>query len=144
MPILIVETLINASPEVCFDLVRKIASDDDKSRQTANGEFALGQTVTFINSFLGVEQKLTVKVTEFERPSRFTDEMTQGVFKYFKHIHEFISRDNDTLLKDTFVWTMPLGVLGKIADRLFLENHLRNLVQRRNARLKQAAEDSQI
>lgn len=143
MPVFVVETQIKAPPAVCFDLVRKAASDDDKNKQITDGEFALGQTVTFISSFLGFRQTLAVKVAEFKRPHHFTDEMTRGVFKSFKHIHEFTEAGGGTLMKDTFIWTSPFGIFGKIADRLFLENLFRKLVKRRNARLKQIAETVQ-
>jgi len=34
----------------------------------------------------------------------------------------------------------PRGILGKIADKLLIERHLRNLVQTRNTKLKEIAE----
>jgi hypothetical protein len=43
-------------------------------------------------------------------------------------------------MRDTLLWTAPLGFLGKIADKLFLENHLRRLVTKRNLKLKEIAE----
>lgn len=140
MPVLVVETQIHASPEVCFDLIRTVSSDIDKNKQIISGEFAFGQTITFINSFFGIEQKLIVKVTEYKRPHHFTDEMVRGRFKSFKHIHEFIPNHGGTLLKDTFIWASPFGLIGKIVDRLLLKNHLNKIVTRRNAELKRRAE----
>ena len=88
-----------------------------------------------------MRQRLTVKVVEFERPRLFVDEMTEGNFKTFKHIHEFTENNGVTLMRDTLIWTSPLGILGKIVDRLLLERHLGNLVSTRNARLKEIAEN---
>ncbi|MDQ3253235.1 MAG: hypothetical protein M3R15_04900 [Acidobacteriota bacterium] len=62
------------------------------------------------------------------------------VFKSFRHIHEFLPHGNGTLMKDTLIWTSPLDILGKIADKLLIERHLRNLVQTRNTKLKEIAE----
>ena len=81
-----------------------------------------------------------MKVVEFDRPSLFVDEMTEGTFKTFKHIHEFLPQDSGTLIRDTLIWTSPLGVLGRLVDLLLLERHLRELVSGRNALLKQIAE----
>lgn len=39
-------------------------------------------------------------------------------------------------MTDALVWTAPLGVLGKIADRLFLVRHMTRFLQKRNSRLK--------
>ena len=102
----------------------------------------LGQTVTFEGTHFGIRQRLTVKVVEFDRPWLFVDEMVDGRFKSFKHVHEFIPRDNETLMRDTIEWASPYGVLGKIADKLLLEHHLRNLVSERNAKLKKIAEEA--
>ena len=148
MPIIVLETQINASAEVCFDLMRDIRLHTEtvantKERAVAgvtSGKIGLGQTVTFEGVHFGIRQRLTVKVTEFERPRLFVDEMTAGVFKSFKHIHEFFPNENGVLMRDTLHWKAPLGFLGNIADKLFLENHLRNLVTRRNSKLKEIAE----
>ena len=148
MPILILETEINAPPEVCFDLVRDISLHVQTTKQTGekasagrtHGKIALGETVTFESKHFGIRQRLTVKVTEFEKLQFFTDEMTHGTFKSFKHKHEFISKSDGTLMRDTLEWTSPFGFLGKIVDALLLENHLRKLVSRRNAELKRVAE----
>ena len=148
MPILILETEINAPPEVCFDLVRDISLHVQTTKQTGekasagrtHGKIALGETVTFEGKHFGIRQRLTVKVTEFEKLQFFTDEMTHGTFKSFKHKHEFISKSDGTLMRDTLEWTSPFGFLGKIVDALLLENHLRKLVSRRNAELKRVAE----
>lgn len=148
MPILIIETEIAASPEVCFDLVRDISLHVQTTKQTGekailgrtHGKIELGETVTFEGKHFGIRQRLTVKVTEFERPRLFTDEMIEGNFKSFKHKHEFIEKNGETLMIDTLEWVSPLGLLGKIVDAVLLENHLRELVSRRNAELKRVAE----
>ena len=148
MPTLIIETEINALPEVCFDLVRDISLHLQTLRNTGekavagrtHGKIALGETVTFEGKHFGIRQRLTVKITEFEKPNHFTDEMIKGTFKAFKHKHEFNKKGDGTLMRDTLEWTSPFGFLGKIVDALLLENHLRELVLRRNLELKRVAE----
>ncbi len=105
-----------------------------------DGMIGLGQTVTFEGTHFGIRQRLTVKVVEFDRPRLFVDEMIEGVFKSFKHVHEFFEMDNGTLMKDTLVWTSPFGILGKIVDKILLKRHLTQLVSTRNIKLKQLAE----
>lgn len=149
MPTIVLETLINATAEVCFDLMRDIRIHTETTAQTnekavagvTDGMIGLGQTVTFEGTHFGMRQRLTVKVTEFERPRLFVDEMIEGRFRSFKHIHEFVPNSGKTLMRDTLIWTSPFGVLGKIVDKLLLENHLRELVTTRNARLKEIAEN---
>ena len=148
MPTIVVETEINAPPEICFDLVRDISLHLKTAAETneravdgvTSGKISLGQTVTFEAVHFGIRQRLTAKVVEFEPPTRFVDEMSEGVFDSFRHVHEFLPTENGTLMRDTLVWTSPLGFIGKIADKLFLENYLKNFVRRRNAQLKCEAE----
>ena len=148
MPTIVVETEINAPPEICFDLVRDVSLHLKTAAETneravggvKGGKIGLGQTITFEAVHFGIRRRLTAKVVEFEPPARFVDEMSEGVFKSFRHIHEFLPKENGTLMRDTLVWTSPLGLLGKIADKLFLENYLKKIVRRRNAQLKCEAE----
>ncbi len=148
MPMIVLETLINAPAEVCFDLMRDIRIHTETTAQTnekavdgvTDGKIGVGQTVTFEGTHFGMRQRLTVKVTEFERPRLFVDEMIEGRFRFFKHIHEFDPRPEGTLMRDTLIWTSPLGFLGTIVDKLLLESHLRDLVTKRNVKLKEIAE----
>ncbi len=107
------------------------------------GMIGLGQTVTFEGTHFGMRQRLMVKVVEFERPHLFVDEMIEGRFRSFRHIHEFLSIDGGTLMLDTVVWVSPLGILGMIADKLLIRRHLRDLITTRNTKLKEIAEQAQ-
>ncbi len=148
MPEIFIETQIHAPAEVCFDLMRDVRIHTETIAQThekavagvTGGMIGVGQTVTFEGSHFGMRQRLTVEVTEFERPRLFVDEMIEGRFRSFKHIHEFIRVRSGTLMRDTLIWTSPFGILGMIVDKLVLERHLRDLVTARNKKLKQIAE----
>jgi len=148
MPQIVLETLINAPAETCFDLMRDIRIHTETTAHTnekavggvTDGMIGLGQTVTFEGTHFGFRQRLTVKVVEFERPFLFVDEMVEGKFISFRHIHEFTIQPAGTLMRDTLIWTSPFGILGRLVDKFLLERHLRTLVSGRNARLKEIAE----
>ncbi len=150
MPKLVIETHINASAETCFDLMRDVRVHTQTTSQTneravagvTDGMIGLGQTVTFEGTHFGMRQRLTVKVTAFDRPTLFVDDMVEGRFKSFKHIHEFTPQDGGTLMRDTLQWTSPLGIVGRIVDKLVLEKHLFDLVSKRNEMLKEIAESA--
>jgi len=44
---------------------------------------------------------------------------------------------------DVFDYTSPLGILGRMADRLFLVQYMRRLLEERNAIIKTVAESEQ-
>jgi ligand-binding SRPBCC domain-containing protein len=104
------------------------------------GLIGLGEEVTFEAVHFGIRQRLTSRITQFDRPHCFTDEMLRGAFRSLRHIHMFQSEGNGTLMQDTLTWTAPLGWLGKVADCLFLEAHMRKFLIERNANLKRIAE----
>lgn len=152
MPDLHLETIIKAPLEIVFDLSRSIdlhilSLEHTRERAVAGrltGLVEKGETVTWSAKHLGVTQKLTSLITDVEPYHFFADEMVSGAFKEFRHEHHFEKLENgDTFMKDLFSYTSPLGFLGIIADKLFLENYMTKLLEQRNLTLKQVAENDQ-
>ena len=149
MPIIILETHINAPILRCFDLARDLDLHCASTNQTRekvvagrlSGLIEGDETVTFEATHFGVRQRLTSKITEFDSPHRFVDEMLNGAFQSLHHVHEFEQTATGTLMRDTLTFVSPLGILGKIADKLFLEAYMRDFLQKRNAHLKMVAEN---
>ena len=148
MPKIVHETYIEAPIERCFDLARSIEvhietaskTNERAIAETTSGMMELGDWVTWKATHLGVRQKLTSKITEMERPHRFSDEMVKGAFHSFHHTHEFTESGSGTLMVDWFVYRAPLGFIGKLADKLFLERHMEEFLSTRAAELKRIAE----
>lgn len=148
MPTIIVETYIDVPPTVCFDLARDIGIHCQTASRTheraiagvTTGLIGLGEEVTFEAVHFGIRQRLTARITHFDRPHCFVDEMLQGALRSLRHTHEFRPVGTGTVMQDTLVWTSPMGWLGKLADTLFLEAHMRQFLVERNANLKQIAE----
>jgi ligand-binding SRPBCC domain-containing protein len=61
-----------------------------------SGLIELNESVTWKAKHFGFYQLLTSKITEFENPDYFVDEMV-GAFKWFKHKHSFTTHDDKTL-----------------------------------------------
>jgi len=140
MPVLDLETMIKAPAEICFDLLR------DKRVHSGtvwhiDGEAGVGQTVRFESKY-PLSREIKLVVVEYDRPLRLVDEMLQGPFSSFRHEHEFSPLNDETLMKDHVVWTSRIGSVGVLADSLFVKQYLKNLVQTRNAKLKEIAEAS--
>ncbi|MDU0199611.1 MULTISPECIES: SRPBCC family protein [Paenibacillus] len=150
MPSIRIELLIHAPAEVIFDLARSIDIHAKSTAQTrerpiagrTSGLIELGETVTWEAIHFGIKQKLTAKITEMARPSYFVDEQVRGAFKNFKHTHEFVPIEGGTRMIDTFIYTSPMGVLGKLADKWFLEAYMRDFLLQRNLYIKSAAEEA--
>jgi ligand-binding SRPBCC domain-containing protein len=148
VPVVRLETRVDAPPERCFDLARDVEAHTASTARTreravagvTSGLLGLGDEVTWEAVHFGVRQRLTARITRFDRPNLFEDEMVRGAFAWFRHTHEFRPFDGGTLMVDTFRYASPLGVLGVLADRLFLARYMRRLLTERAAYLKRAAE----
>jgi ligand-binding SRPBCC domain-containing protein len=137
MPTIVIETDIDAPGAICFDLMRDPRVHPGTELEIeGTGRIELGQRVTFVTK----PRTLVVEVVKCDRPEIFVDEMVQGPFASFRHVHEFKEINETTRLVDTLIWESPLGVIGKLADKL-VETRLRKVVSERNQRLKQLAEN---
>lgn len=107
------------------------------------GLLALGDRVTWEARHFGVRQRLTSEITAFTRPGHFRDSQVSGVFAWFHHDHRFEASGSGTLLTDEFAYRAPLGILGRLADHLFLTAYMRRFLSRRLQLLGQALETDQ-
>ncbi len=146
---IIIETKIHAPIEFCFDLARDVSAHTESAafsseRVVAPGRTAglleLGDLVAFEGRHFGIKQRFVARITELKRPDRFVDEMVYGTFKRLRHSHEFESIGEVTTMRDILEWQAPIGVVGRIADRLFLRRHMLWFVSRKQNALKQIAE----
>ena len=148
MPTIRLKTYILAPPERCFDLSLSVdlhaqSQASAHERPIAGvlaGGMRLGDTVTWEAEHFGVKQHLTTQISAYERPSRFTDEMVSGIFQQLRHTHIFVPQPHGTLMIDLFTFRAPLGVLGRLAEILFLTHYMKGLLLSRNRYLKQVAE----
>ena len=151
MPTIEIVTRIAATPERCFDLSRSIdlhqhSLESSSERAVAGvtaGLIGMGESVTWEARHFGVRQRLTSRITVFDRPHHFRDSMVAGAFARFDHDHWF-TRDGDvTVVRDVFDYAAPLGPLGRVADALFLTRYMRALLAERNAVVKRVAESEE-
>jgi ligand-binding SRPBCC domain-containing protein len=66
--------------------------------------------------------------------------MVKGTIKRFRHEHHLKIINEKVIIKDIFQYTSPLGILGKIADFLFLKIYMKNFLLERNKVIKNFAE----
>src|SRR5258708_26008510 len=116
MPTIRLETYINAPIERCFDLSLSVDLHRHSVAHTherpiagvTTGMMKLGDTVTWEAVHFGIKQRLVSKITAYERPYPFTDEMIRVAFQETTYIHEFGSQPPATLIIDLFSFRAPL------------------------------------
>ena len=148
---IVLETRIRAPIERVFDLARSIDAHIDSSSRSGevavagrtSGLIGLGETVTWSAVHFGFRQRLTVEITEFERPHFFVDCMVAGAFKSMHHRHEFIEGGDHTIMNDVFTCSAPFGLVGKAVELLVLRAYMEQFLVERNERLKTIAEGTE-
>jgi ligand-binding SRPBCC domain-containing protein len=153
MPTIELITRIRAPRERCFDLSRSVEIHVSSTQETGEravggvttGLLGPGQEVTWSARHFGVRQRLTSRITAFDRPAHFRDSMVAGAFRRFDHDHFFEARGGEevTEMREVFDFESPLGPLGRIADALVLTRYLRGFLERRNEVIKRSAESDE-
>jgi ligand-binding SRPBCC domain-containing protein len=148
MPLVEVVTIIRAPIELCFDCARDI--DLHTKSTTGTNEKAIGgvtagligpgEEVTWEATHLFVRQRLTSRITQFERPFRFRDSQVRGPFAFFDHDHIFRATGGQTEMRDVFLYESPFGIAGRIADVVFLRSYMAKFLRVRGEFLKAHAE----
>ena len=148
MPKIELETFIKSDLETCFDLSRSIDLHQLSTAKTnekaidgrTQGLIEPDEFVTWQARHFGITQKLTSRITIYKRPFHFRDEQVSGAFSFFHHDHIFETFKDGILMKDVFEFKSPLGIMGVIADKLFLKRYLTRFLEERNLMIKEYAE----
>ncbi len=148
MPVIQLTTIINAPIERCFLLSLSVdlhKASVAQTRETAiagvtSGTMKLNDKVTWQARHFGFNLTMTSHIPVYEKPTYFVSEMLKGPFKKLHHQHRFAEVEGKTVMTDVFELQAPLGILGKLAEGLFLVAYMKRFLLMRNAYLKQVAE----
>ena len=88
-----------------------------------------GQIITYnIGLLPGVKSSWVTEITQVEDKSFFIDEQRFGPYKMWHHEHWFESIDGSkTIMKDKISYKLPFGVLGLIAQNIFIKKQLKQI-----------------
>ncbi len=151
MPTIQLSTRIHGPVERCFDLSRSIDMHLISTEQTGekaiagrtSGLIEMGEEVTWRARHLGFWQTLTSRITEFQYPTYFVDEMVKGIFRRMRHEHHFHQEGDTTQMTDIFFFESPLGIAGRVANGLFVTRYMKQLLIQRNAAIRRFAETNE-
>lgn len=148
MPKIELTTNIKSTVEICFDLATSIdlhklstsGTNEQAITGITSGLIKMNELVTWEATHFGIRQRLTSKITAYDRPFHFRDEQVKGVFKSIKHDHYFENNGNEIIMKDIFEFESPYGVFGQLLNKLILTKYLTKFLIVRNNLIKDFAE----
>ena len=141
-------TDIKAPVDVCFDFCLNVdvqLSLDPGMRAVGGvkvGPLTLGDAVTWRAWHFGIPWHMTSEIITVDRPHCFGDQMQQGPFAHWRHVHTFEEIGIGTRMHDAVDYDAPLGPIGRLFDATLLDRYLTRLLRSRNRRLKRLAESS--
>ena len=77
-----------------------------------------------LRPLLGVPVRWRTLIDAFDPPHSFHDVQARGPYRAWRHTHTFEAVDGGTLVGDQVEYSLPLGPLGEIANRLVVRSQL--------------------
>jgi ligand-binding SRPBCC domain-containing protein len=135
-----IDRVFNLSCSIDLHKISTAHTNEEAIAGITTGLIKLNETVTWQARHLFKKRTFTSKIIEMENPVSFTDEMTKGDFKSFKHTHYFKAIDNGTIMIDIVFFESPFGFIGKLFNFIYLKKYLGTLLTKRNDSIKSFAE----
>ena len=91
-----------------------------------------GQIITYrVAPLPGVKTSWVTEITHVEENKFFIDEQRFGPYRMWHHEHRFEEVDGGVLMTDKVSYKIPFGVLGHIAQVLFVKKQLTGIFEYR-------------
>ena len=135
-----VDRVFNLSRSINLHQISTIDTNEKAIGGVLNGLININETVTWQAKHLFKTRQFTSKITAMQSPDFFIDEMLKGDFKSFHHEHHFKAVENGSIMIDVVNFESPYGIIGKIANSLFLKSYIEKLLIKRNTVIKDYAE----
>lgn len=100
----------------------KITSD------LGDGKMYPGQIISYIvRPVLGIPMSWTTEITHVLDKKYFVDEQRFGPYSLWHHQHWFKEVEGGVEMTDIVNYGLPLGILGRIANHIFVEKQLKEI-----------------
>lgn len=91
-----------------------------------------GMIISYIvKPMFGIPVKWLSEITNVKEGSYFIDQQRSGPYKMWHHQHILEEIDNGVLMTDIVTYIPPFGILGDIANSLFIKKKLNQIFDHR-------------
>lgn len=80
-----------------------------------------------VSPVLGIKMTWVTEITHVEDKVFFVDEQRVGPYKLWHHQHLLEENNEGVLMKDIVTYVPPMGVLGAMANALFIKGQLNQI-----------------
>ncbi|MEO6982836.1 MAG: SRPBCC family protein [Edaphobacter sp.] len=146
-----IQTWVNAPMERCFKLSLSVDLHALMTQSTGGkvvsrvkgGLLGVDDTMTWRGRYFGMRLVHTSLIDACRPYMYFREVMVEGMFERLEHEHHYAPMDDGTRMRDEVRFTTRWGVVGKVAEKLFLRRYLIRFLKRRNAVIKRVAESGE-
>lgn len=101
-------------------------------------EIYQGQKIQYsVKPMLGIPMKWETLIAGIDKPYSFTDMQLKGPYELWEHKHTFEKKDDGVLMTDIVHYKLPWGVVGNIAEKLFVRKRIEFIFKHRKKILKE-------
>ncbi len=93
---------------------------------------ATGSVFEYAMRLRGLPIRWTSRITRFEPPHRFTYIQLRGPYAFWEHDHRYAETERVTTIRDEVRYALPLGPIGRVANRLFVRRELDHIFRQRS------------
>ena len=90
-----------------------------------------------VKPLLGIKTLWVTEITHVKEMEYFVDEQRVGPYSLWHHEHHLKRLDDGVLMEDIVSYKPPFGILGTIANALFIKRMLRNIFDYRTIKLEE-------
>lgn len=91
-----------------------------------------GQIITYkVAGLPGIKMNWVTEITHVIENEFFVDEQRFGPYAMWHHEHHFKATDNGILMIDRISYKAPFGIIGRIANALFIKKQLKGIFEYR-------------
>ena len=84
-----------------------------------------------IKPMLGMKMLWLTEIKHLKEQEYFVDEQRAGPYKLWHHLHKLTPHDDYVLMSDVVTYKPPYGLLGNIANSIFIRSKLKHIFEYR-------------
>ncbi len=97
-----------------------------------------GMFITYkVSPAFGIKLNWVTEITQINNRKFFIDEQRQGPYSIWHHEHHFIEVNGGVEMLDILYYSVPLGLIGKCANLLFVRNKVSEIFKYREKKIEE-------
>ena len=101
-------------------------------------EMKEGTLIDYTINIMFISMRWRTLITKYDPPYLFIDEQIKGPYSKWHHTHTFTKiNENETLIKDTVLYSVPLGFIGRVVHWIYIKRDLKKIFSYRKKKINE-------